>query len=402
MRVKYNIHRSIGILKARVTQGKNLRSPELGLPGSVVATILWDPLKYSCENDKKKIVDCDTTTKGVHEVGFTDKSAITSNPEWECVISSHETKRLQQLLPNDIIIKNHDSTEKNSIKSFSELFEEDSPYVFFPLLQPISPGSKSIIQGKNYYDADILPWESSTGAVIVQIRFHDIMNKLPGIDDVLGEVTIPFSKLLENKSVDGWFQVLEKGCNETVVGSSEDMKSESIDELLPNEHSDNDVSITGSEIEIPEIKINLSFMPPGEEVVISEREKEASIVIAEEMTKSVVLSQDAKVGIIGTSISTFNTVRGVRGNIQYIQNQLGYFLDIVEMIRNTMNFSVSKVFFSFCEQTFSLTLKIYLIIFSVPRKISNTVFASLDYLDITCYCSHKNTCFMWRLGECAS
>jgi len=199
-------------------------------------------------------------------------------------------------------------------------------------------------------------------------------------------------------SVDGWFQVLEKGSNETVIGPSDDMKSESIDDSLPNEHSDNEVSTTGSEIEIPEIKINLSFMPPGEEVVISEREKEASIVIAEEMTKSVVLSQDAKVGIIGTSISTFNTVRGVRGNIQYIQNQLGYFLDIVEMIRNTMNFSVSKIFFSFSYRIFSLTLKSYLIIFPVPRKISNIVFASLDHLDITCYCSHKNTCFVWRLG----
>ena len=347
MRIKYDVHRPIGILKASVTQGKNLRSPELGLPGSVVATILWDPLKYSSENDRKKIADCDTTAKCAHEVGFTENSAITSNPEWECVTSSHETKRLQQLLPNNMIIKKHGSTVKNSIKSFSELSEENSSDVFFPILQPLSPGSKSIIQGKKYYDADIMPWESSTGAVIVQIRFNDIMNKLPGIDDILGEVTIPFSDLLEKRSVHGWFQVLEKGSNETVMGPSEEKDNESIDDLLSYEHPDNDESITGSVTEIPEIKINLSFMPPGDKGIVSEREKEASIVIAEEMTKSVVLSQDAKVGIIGTSISTFNTVRGVRGNIQYIQNQLGYFLDIVEMIRNTMNFSVSKILSSF-------------------------------------------------------
>eukprot|EP00560_Eucampia_antarctica_P001403 CAMPEP_0197839232 /NCGR_PEP_ID=MMETSP1437-20131217/41767_1 /TAXON_ID=49252 ORGANISM="Eucampia antarctica, Strain CCMP1452" /NCGR_SAMPLE_ID=MMETSP1437 /ASSEMBLY_ACC=CAM_ASM_001096 /LENGTH=184 /DNA_ID=CAMNT_0043448083 /DNA_START=1 /DNA_END=552 /DNA_ORIENTATION=- len=154
---------------------------------------------------------------------------MTSNPVWKQFFPSDETQRLHQLLPASFILGNIEDTtyetsslsEKSIIKSTQE--EPKMACIKYPILKPLRPGAKSIVDGKTYFNVDILPWKSSTGAIIIQIGFNSVLNKLSVFDDVLGEVTVPFSKLLQNKNVEGWFRVMDKGSNEMISGPSDNI-----------------------------------------------------------------------------------------------------------------------------------------------------------------------------------
>jgi hypothetical protein len=52
------------------------------------------------------------------------------------------------------------------------------------------------------------------------------------------------------------------------------------------------------------------------------------------MMRSTTIAQEQGLGMIGSSISTLKTVRGLGANLQFIQNQLGSILDIIEAVRN--------------------------------------------------------------------
>jgi len=150
--------------------------------------------------------------------------------------------------------------------------------------------------------------------------------------------------LQKKRKIKGWYKVLKKGTRDTVEIQPEefdkdkqnDDNSTQIDPDTISTKNDNENKILNND---PMILLDLEITFPEEEV--TDIDRETSIVVAKEMIRSASLSQDTRVGIIGTSISTFNTVRGVTGNVQYLQNQLGSILDMIEMLRNAFNFSVS-------------------------------------------------------------
>uniref|UniRef100_A0A6U6GSS3 C2 domain-containing protein n=1 Tax=Odontella aurita TaxID=265563 RepID=A0A6U6GSS3_9STRA len=350
MAVSYSVYRPVGCLDVTVLSGKNLYSRELGLPGSLFASVIWDPIKFADEKTRKSIVKSDQLTRGYHLVGMTTSGGLTANPVWAEMIESDETRRLKQLLPTTDFWA--PQKEKNETPE-----AEDWPFVRFPILQPLEHGVKT--------SSKVLPWQSSPGAVIIQIRFHDILNRLPVFDDLLGEVILPLSRLVKERYVEGWFKLHENGFFESssvptlddgiqypVLEIGND-KPQSLDDKLnrkamepshEDETTDGEHAITTIQ-GYPEVYIKISFRTPKHYVeMTADAEKEASIVIAEEMIRSAVDDKDSSLGLIGSSISTFNTVRGLGGSVQYVQNQLGSVLDVVEQARNIFNFAVSAGF----------------------------------------------------------
>eukprot|EP01083_Nonionella_stella_P098365 276568_1 len=88
---------------------------------------------------------------------------------------------------------------------------------------------------------------------------------------------------------------------------------------------------------LPRIHIKAEFEPPNG--IVTDIDRETSIVVAEHMIWSASATTDNRPGFIGSSLETFNTVRGVTGQVQYLQNQLGIILDVIETLRNTFNFT---------------------------------------------------------------
>ena len=98
-------------------------------------------------------------------------------------------------------------------------------------------------------------------------------------------------------------------------------------------------SDTETESGHPEVYLEIKWIPPELNDENLDAEREASVVLAEEMIRS---ASQAKAGVdlMGTSIGAFNTVTGLSGHVHMIQNTLGSALDTVESIRNAFNFSV--------------------------------------------------------------
>jgi hypothetical protein len=219
------------------------------------------------------------------------------NPTWSKMIESDVTKRLKQLLPSQ--------------GGFFEISERDdkSSEIEFPVLQPFKADSEGLYSLK--------PWTSSVAGVIFEVKFHDVLSLLPGSEYTLGEVCIPFSDLAKSGEMSGWF---------TVVGTSTDRQTSS---SPPTDDS-------------PQIFLRLRWIPPGEGNDRShETEREVSSVIQEELMRSAIMSREQKFSVVGSSIDAFNSVRGIRGNLLWVQNTLAMALDTVESLRNTFNFSVS-------------------------------------------------------------
>lgn len=341
MAVSYSVHRPVGCLDVGVTCGRNLYSKELGLPGSLFASVLFDPVKFADEKTKKSIVKTDQLTRGYHEIGTTATGGLTANPVFSHIFESDETKRLKQLLPTTDVWDPEEDKGENEASDAGQ----QKPFVRFPLLQPLNRGTKI---------ASIQPWETSPGAVIIQIRFQDVLNRLPVFDDLLGEVILPMSRLVKERKIEGWFQLHENGSYESSTPTLDDgiqypvlvQRKPNIDDTsgdmavkLACKEVETDDELAIAAVGYPEVYIKCSFQMPDQHKEISDAEKETSIVIGEEMIRSAVDTQDRKLGLIGSSIGALNTVRGIGGNVQFVQNQLGSVLDVLEQARNVFNFA---------------------------------------------------------------
>jgi len=328
MTIDYSTHRPIGFLYVAVVRGRNLRSYELGLPGAAYASVSWDALRFASEADRKKLSEHDPTAKAIHDLGSTVAAGITSNPEWNIIVESSESERLKQLLPAD-----EDGADADS-KTQEDTAAGDSkhPSLQFPILQPVAyemkpGGNHERIDGNGVH---LIPWMSSPGAIVVQICFQDALNKFALIDPYFGDVVIPLHRLAEEKEIEGWFRVSDLGGLQPSA-SSDNLQSSS-------KVADSSGSVSGE----PEVYLKMKLaIPESSEspVDMSDAEKEASIIIAEEMMRMGAMSGSENIGLIGTSLGTINTVRGLGGQLQGFQNMLGNFLDTVERIRNLFNFS---------------------------------------------------------------
>jgi hypothetical protein len=85
-------------------------------------------------------------------------------------------------------------------------------------LQPFKAKESSLDASGVYLKTALEPWTASKGAIVVEVRFQDIRNSLSGFKDVLGEVAIPFSKLVKSGEIRGWFRVLDIGTTSLVPG----------------------------------------------------------------------------------------------------------------------------------------------------------------------------------------
>ena len=320
----------------------------LGIPGSLISTISWDPTKYLDDKLKKKIVDFDPTSKVLYHLGETENSAVTFNPQWKSVHDSDQLKRLKQLLPSTNFLSRSNSNDLDTDEMNKKLNSLEVP-ILQPIVERRVDAEAKVEEDDSESDDDpaakfdLVPWEESKGAVVVQIRFSDVLNKLPIFDQILGEVVLPFSSIVKN-GVDGWFQVLPKGTMETIEEfpveepKAKEQKSLLTRLTIPDEEIVPDNDDKGHD-KVPCVYVKAQFLPTDR--VESDISRETSIVVAEHMIHHANTSKDSKSGFIGTSLETFNTVRGVSGQVQYLQNQLGNILDWIEIIRNTFNFTVS-------------------------------------------------------------
>lgn len=308
--VDRSLHRPLGAIQISIRKGRHLKSRELGLPGSVGCHVLWHPLRY-CQNDEKskELSSTDKVLKAHHDIGDTNY-LFTTNPDWETMKESEDLTRLQQLVP----------IQRAENETFLE--HADTERLEFPVLQPIR--RHAIKQDetddvRNNAFASVAQWSDTVGAIVVQVKFADVINMLPGFENILGEVVIPVSKLIRKGEYEGWFQVVEVGATH-YVRCAEDSASEA-----------------------PRIYIQLRWRQPTHAEEIPDTEREASIVVAEEMMRAAAKNSRNKLDIIGSSIGALNTVRGIGGTVQTIQNTLGSVVDVLETIRNLFNFTDPQI-----------------------------------------------------------
>ena len=325
----HSIYRPIGILEVGELRGKHLKTRELGLPGSFYATLSYDPVRYADEHVKASLAKIDASSTCSHQIGSTISPGITSHPVWTNFQDSAELMRVRYLLPDDQTLGEHLSQDN----------DETPLKVMYPVLQPltedegIAPDDDA--DGGQRSDVQLMPWESSYGAIVIQVRFSDVLGTL--FDNVLGEVVVPLAKLAGSRRVvEGWFRLLDVGTTDFVPGDSTDeteetatessdvKKGEEEDKLLPH-------------IDLPEIYLKAKFSP---NFGGSSSDTESSKVICEELVRTASLSQGNGVGVIGSSLSTLNTVRTLGGTLQ---NQISYVVDMIEKARNAFNFSNPRI-----------------------------------------------------------
>lgn len=290
--MNYTVHRPFGIIDVAVHRGKNIYSREFGIPGRTGCTVYWDPVFFADEKSKKAIISVDRSAESKHAIGFT-KAHYTADPVWDELQDSIESKRLHQLLPKE--------------GDFFELSEEEasSSAIHFPVLQPFKAKESSLDASGIYLKTALEPWTASKGAIVVEVRFQDILNTLPGFEDVLGEVAIPFSKLVKSGEISGWFQVLDVGTTRLVPGyDSNAVKAASDTE---SESSNRDILYGNS---IPQVHLSLKWTPPGATQEPSETDRDTSVVIQEEFLRSSILARESKLDLVGSSIGALNTALG--------------------------------------------------------------------------------------------
>jgi len=299
------------MLSVWVERGRNLRSPELGLPANVLCRVYWDPTRYLPEHKRKKVISIDKAAGSRHEIGTTGY-LLTLNPVWNRLSSSDEAKRLKHLVPSP-----------GDGLFFDASTDDSTAAVEFPVLQPIRRNQNDLL----YLDS----WNRSPAAVVFEVKYQDALNILPGSESSLGEVAIPFAKLCDSGEVSGWFKLLESGTSRLVaLGTAPLVDDESLD-------------VVGVD---PQIYLRVRWVGPkarsdGE----TETEREASAVIQEELIRSAFLSRErSKGGLVTTSLGALNTVRGMSDNLLMVQNTLGSILDAIGSVRSIFNFSVSSRF----------------------------------------------------------
>lgn len=334
--VKYSIYRPIGRLNVAVHRGRNIRSRDLGLAGRAGCFISWVPFRF-CENEKKmaSLIAVDASLSASHDIGKSNFHYST-NPIWDKVYESEETKRLRQLIPSR---GEFFGEAIDTVRSMLETNEEDPASCVFPVLQPIKVTKRR--KGSNHGNGDgdqiveLDSWESTQAAVVVEVRFQDVLNKLPGFDDVLGEVSFPLSQIIKDGDIRGWFPVVDPGAELEFFSP--------VGDNCPDRSTSADTATETAQLEptYPEVYLELKWIPPEPRDDNIDSEREASVVVAEEMIRSASQAKSTRIDLMGTSIGAFNTVTGLSGNVHMIQNVLGSGLDTVESIRNAFNFTVS-------------------------------------------------------------
>ena len=318
-----------------VSKGRNIRSRELGLAGNVGCRVFWDPLRYASETQKEKILAIDKSAKTLHEVGSTE-SKFTTNPSWEHFKHSDECRRLKQVLPH----------HGHFFETEEDMAQESG--CEFPVLQPFRKVEDDDEDDTTqHFNAVLERWEASTGAVVFQIRFRDILNMLPGSDHVFGEVVLPLSALLERGEISGWFQVLDVGT--TMFAPVKETASVGMPGLIEEASVVSGMTKSAAEMasDIPKIWLTAKWIPPEENLATieaHETDREASAVIQEELLRWEVINRDKdklKQLVVGGSIGAFQTVSGFAGTLQVIQNFLGKLVSTIEAVRNLLNFTVS-------------------------------------------------------------
>jgi hypothetical protein len=294
--VDYGLHRPVGRVGVTVVRGKNIRSPELGLPGSAGCHVHWDPTRCMNPLEKEQWEKLDAASTSLHEIGSTD-FVYSTTPVWDEAKASTETMRLRFLLPCD-----GEAFESPSLSEKNELV--------FPVLQPFRALAS---------DMYILePWSASKAAITVGVSFSEFLGVVPGTEFTLGEVCIPFSEICNHTEVNGWFDV-------AASGTSRDLHRPKVDD--------------GS----PQVFLKFRWYPPKFSTTgLSETEREASVVVQEEMVRSAVLNRRNTISFVGSSLGALNTIRGLSGNLLLVQNTLGMVLDAVESTRNAVNFTVRR------------------------------------------------------------
>lgn len=326
---QYTIHRPIGLLQISKIRGKNLRSRELGLPGSFYVSVSFDPLRYASEKKKKSISKLDAASSCTHQIGSTVSPGITSSPIWTSVKPSAELSRLKHLLPDDHLLGEDSQSNEALVK--------------YPIPQPITKDKSLFLtqteEELRNMEVGLSPWSSSLGAVVLQVRFSEVLGSFQLFENVLGEVVLPLSKLAAGQSVEGWFRLLNAGTTETAPGESPD--EDTIKQKAPSATDDSESIHDDHEMALPELYVKVKFSATSSPISSSSLEIETSRVICEEMVRTASLSKEGNIGVmIGSSINTINTVRTLGGTLQ---NQISNAINMIEMVRNAFNFSVSYV-----------------------------------------------------------
>lgn len=332
--VNYTIHRPVGTVNVHIIKGRNIRSHELGLAGNVGCRVYWDPTRYSSSKQKEKIIALDKSAATHHDIGSTG-SKFTTNPTWDKFNESDESRRLKQVLPHHGIF----------FEMEGETAKEKG--IEFPILQPFRRLDEEETDEKlEHVNIVLEPWKASSGGIVFQIHFRDILNMLPGSDHIFGEVSIPLSTLVEKKELSGWFQVLEVGSKQFLM--SDNALSAGMPEIIEETPVLNGLAdATLSTTDKPEIFLSLKWSPPDavtDSVEAEETQREASFVIQEELLRWAAVNRDKdklKQLVVGGSIGAFRRVSGLAGTLQVIQNFLGKVADSIEGARNLLNFTVS-------------------------------------------------------------
>jgi len=325
----HSIYRPIGILEVGELRGKHLKTRELGLPGSFYATMSYDPVRYADENAKASLAKIDASSTCSHQIGNTISPGITSHPVWTNFQESPELMRVRYLLPDDQTLGRYLSQDN----------DEKSLKVMYPVLQPLTEDEgiapEEDADGRQRSDVQLMPWESSYGAIVIQVRFSDVLGTL--FDNVLGEVVVPLAKLAgSRRAVEGWFRLLDVGTTDFVPGDTSDETVEVATESSVAKKSEEDLKEL-HQINLPEIYLKAKFSP---NFGASSSDTESSKVICEELVRTASLSQGNGVGVIGSSLSTLNTVRTLGGTLQ---NQISFVVDMIEKARNAFNFSNPRI-----------------------------------------------------------
>ena len=329
------IFRPLGLLQIGDLRGKNLRSRELGLPGSFYASIFFDPLRYACPKTKPSIRKLDSLSGCTHQIGATVSPGISSRPIWNELQESPELMRLKYLLPNDRLWRPE---------------EETNASLSYPILQPVTDcdSSDEDAGGGRGTGISLMPWEQSVGAVVIQVRYSDVMGYIHLFDtvlgeaNVLGEVAIPLAKLAgSGRVVEGWFRLLNAGTMDTIPGESKVDTAVQSQAVSKDSDPKDDARLIPTAVEFPELHVKVKFtkqsLPGGTSLV---DDVESFKVVCEEMSRNAAMSQENRIGLIGSSLNTINTVRTLGGTLQ---NQISYGVDMLERVRNAFNFSNPRI-----------------------------------------------------------
>ena len=146
---------------------------------------------------------------------------------------------------------------------------------------------------------ELKPWETSEGALVVQIIYQDFLNDLAGFDHVLGEVVFPLSELVSCADVSGWFPVIDTekmtATHEGHAADGENAAQTNYGEGKPN---------------APCVFVSATWKHPQTRKEPSDIEREVSVAVQEELVRSVSVAKNKAFDIVESSVGALNTALG--------------------------------------------------------------------------------------------